>query len=104
MVETISKSTVPVNVGRLLENQLIKWQGGGHHPGGIAEYISNSDDSYRLRRLSSEKIIVEIHTRTAKKIEKLIIKDFAEGISYEELEEKFFQILKALADVKKAKR
>ncbi len=36
MIETISKSIVPVNVGRLLENQLKKWQGGGHHPGGIA--------------------------------------------------------------------
>lgn len=97
-METINKSIVPVNVGRLLENQLKKWQGGGHHPGGIAEYISNSDDSYRrLRKLSSEKIIVEIHSRTAKKIEKLIIKDFAEGMSFDELENKFFQYFESFS-------
>jgi len=32
MIETIRKSIVPVNVGRLLENQLMKWQGGGNQP------------------------------------------------------------------------
>ena len=42
MIEIISESRVPVNVGKLLENQLMKWQGGGHHSRGIAEYISNS--------------------------------------------------------------
>ena len=69
MIETIQESIVPVNVGRLLENQLMKWQGGGNHPRGIAEYISNSDDSYRrIKKLSSQKIIVEIYTRNSKKI------------------------------------
>ena len=98
MIETISESRVPVNVGKLLENQLMKWQGGGHHSRGIAEYISNSDDSYRrLQRLSSEKIIVEVQTRNSKKIEKLIIKDFAEGMSYDDLENKFFQYFESFS-------
>jgi len=105
MVETISKSIVPVNVGKLLENQLMKWQGGGHHPRGIAEYISNSDDSYRrLKKLSSEKIVVEIQTRNSRKIEKLIIKDFAEGMSYEELENKFFQYFESFSGREKGEK
>ena len=47
MIETIPTDLVPVNFGKLLENQLKKWEGGGQHPRGIAEYITNSDDSYR---------------------------------------------------------
>ncbi len=98
MIETIGKSTVPVNVKRLLENQLRKWQGGGHHPRGIAEYMSNSDDSYRrLQKYSGQKIRVEIQSRNSKKIEKLIIKDDAEGMSFEELENKFFQYFESFS-------
>ncbi len=98
MIETISKSKVPVNVERLLENQLKKWEGGGYHPRGIAEYISNSDDSYRrLNKFFGQKIIVEVHTRNSKKIEKLIIQDFAEGMSYEDLENKFFQYFESFS-------
>src|ERR1035437_4139006 len=105
MTEAISKSIVPINVGRLLENQLQKWQGGGHHSRGIAEYISNSDDSYRrLRRLSSEKIIVDIYSRTAKKIEKLVITDFAEGMSFNELENKFFQYFESFSGREKGEK
>jgi hypothetical protein len=92
MLETIGKSSVEVNYGKLLENQLKKWQGGSNHPRGIAEYISNSDDSFRrLKKYSGQKISVEIHSRNSKKIEQLIIKDNAEGLSFEDLENKFFQ-------------
>jgi hypothetical protein len=43
LFSTVSK--VPVNVGRLLEDNLKKWQGGSQHIRGIGEYITNSDDS-----------------------------------------------------------
>lgn len=105
MSETISKSKVPINVGRLLENQLMRWQGGGHHPGGIAEYISNCWDSYsRLKKFTRQTIIVEIHSRNSKKIEKLIIKDLAEGLTYEELEDKFFQYFESFAGRERGER
>lgn len=98
LLETIASGKVPVNTGKLLENQLMKWKGGGHHPRGIAEYITNSDDSYRrLQKFLDQDIIVEIHTRTSKKIEKLIIKDVAEGMSYSELENKFFQYFESFS-------
>lgn len=98
MAEKVSKQIVPVNVGKLLENQLSRWKGGGHHSRGIAEYISNSDDSYRrLKKFSDQEIIVEIHARGGKKIEKLIVKDYAEGMSYDELENKFFQYFESFS-------
>lgn len=87
-----SQKTIPVNWARLLESQLITWQGGSLHPKGIAEYITNSDDSYRrLKKFEGEKIIVTIFSRRGKMIDKLIIEDFAEGMSFEDLETKFFQ-------------
>jgi len=98
MTQKISVNSVPVNYGALLENQLKKWKGGGHHSRGIAEYISNSDDSYRrLNKFTGQEIIVELHTRTGKKIEKLIIKDHAEGMSYEDLEQKFFRYFESFS-------
>lgn len=105
MEEIIAASKVPVNFGKLLENQLKKWQGGNHHPRGIAEYVSNSDDSYRrLKKFSDQDIIVNIYSRTGKKIEKLIIKDFAEGMSYDELENKFFQYFENFSGREKGER
>jgi hypothetical protein len=105
MIETIGKTTVPVNVKKLLENQLKKWQGGGHHARGIAEYISNSDDSYRrLRKYLGQSIIVEIHSRNTKKIEKLIIRDNAEGMSFDELENKFFQYFESFSGWNKGEK
>ena len=92
MTQTKSKAVVNVNYGNVLESKLNEWKGGSRHPYGIAEYINNSDDSYRrLGNFSDQEIFVEIHTRTAKRINKLIIKDNAEGMSYEDLENKFFQ-------------
>lgn len=105
MIETIPTNRVPVNYGKLLENQLKKWEGGGHHPRGIAEYISNSDDSYRrLKKFSDNIIVVEVYSRTGKKIEKLIIKDFAEGMSYSELEDKFFQYFESFSGREKGEK
>ena len=98
MTEIINEASVPVNWGKLLESQLKKWYGGGHHPRGIAEYISNSDDSYRrLKKFSDQNIIVEIHSRYGKKIDKLIIQDFAEGMSFEDLENKFFRYFESFS-------
>lgn len=31
LLETIQTGKVPVNTGKLLENQLMKWKGGGSH-------------------------------------------------------------------------
>lgn len=105
MTQFIEQANVIVNYGRLLENQLKKWQGGGHHPRGIAEYISNSDDSYRrLRKFSDQEIIVEIHSRTGKMIDKLIVTDFAEGMSFYDLENKFFQYFESFSGHKKGER
>lgn len=105
MAETVARGTVPVNYGKLLENQLNKWKGGAHHPRGIAEYISNCDDSYRrLEKYTDQDIIVEIHSRTGKKIEKLIIKDSAEGMSFDELENKFFQYFESFSGRDKGER
>jgi Histidine kinase-, DNA gyrase B-, and HSP90-like ATPase len=83
---------VPVNWGNLLESKLEGWRGGRTHAKGIAEYISNSDDSYRrLKRFNNQIIEVEIHSRRGRKIDKLIVRDFAEGMSYSDLQDKFFQ-------------
>lgn len=83
---------VPVDWGKLLESQLERWRGGGSHGRGIAEYISNSDDSYRrLKQFSGQQIEVEIHSERGRHIDKLLIRDFAEGMSYDDLENKFFR-------------
>lgn len=82
---------VPVNWGKLLEDQLERWRGGGTHGRGIAEYITNSDDSYRrLKKFSDQVIEVEVHSKRGRHIDKLIIRDFAEGMSYGDLENRFF--------------
>jgi hypothetical protein len=82
---------VPVNWGKLLEAQLEKWRGGRSHSRGIAEYITNSDDSYRrLKKFSDQIIEVEVHSKRGRHIDKLIVRDFAEGMSYDDLEERFF--------------
>lgn len=82
---------VPVNWGKLLEAQLERWRGGRSHGRGIAEYITNSDDSYRrLKKFSDQLIEVEVHSRRGRHIDKLIIRDFAEGMSYDDLENRFF--------------
>ena len=104
-LETIATGKVPVNTGKLLENQLMKWKGGGHHPRGIAEYITNSDDSCRrMQKFAGQDIIVEIHSITSKKIEKLIIKDTAEGMSYDDLENKFFQYFESFSGREKGEK
>jgi hypothetical protein len=83
---------VPVDWGKLLETQLERWQGGGSHGRGIAEYISNCDDSYRrLKKFHGKTIEVEIHSKRGRHIDKLVIRDFAEGMSYDNLENKFFK-------------
>ncbi|MDQ3021311.1 MAG: ATP-binding protein [Bacteroidota bacterium] len=85
-------STVHVNYGKLLESKLLEWRGGYQHIRGIAEYISNSDDSYRrLRKFNSQKIVVSILSKTGRKLTKVTIEDEAEGMSLEDLENKFFQ-------------
>src|SRR5450759_1009487 len=73
---------VYINVGNMLEAQLERWRGGKSHCHGIAEYITNSDDSYRrLKKFSDQKLEVEIHSRRGRHIDKLVIRDFAEGMS-----------------------
>jgi|LSQX01.3.fsa_nt_gb hypothetical protein len=105
MLEQIAADPVKVNYGKLLERQLEKWKGGGHHPRGIAEYISNSDDSYRrLEKYCNQDIITEIYSRSGKKIEKLIIKDFAEGMSFADLENKFFQYFESFSGREKGEK
>ena len=85
-------SVVTVNYGKLLENQLKRWEGGSQHIRGIAEYISNADDSYRRKRkFKNQEILVEINSRLGRKIDSLKITDFAEGMSLDDLENKFFQ-------------
>ena len=82
---------VPVNWGKLLEDQLAKWRGGGSHGRGIAEYITNSDDSYRrLKKFSGRTIEVEVYSKRGRHIDKLIIRDCAEGMSFDDLEGRFF--------------
>src|SRR6266566_1343133 len=82
---------VHVNWGKLLEAQLERWRGGRSHGRGIAEYISNSDDSYRrLKKFSDQVIEVEIHSRRGRHIDKVVIRDFAEGMSLDDFENKFF--------------
>ena len=91
-MSTINKSDeVYINVGNMLEAQLERWRGGRSHGRGIAEYITNSDDSYRrLRKFSDQKIEVEIRSRRGRHIDKLVIRDFAEGMSLDDFENKFF--------------
>ncbi|MBU1013940.1 MAG: ATP-binding protein [Bacteroidetes bacterium] len=105
MVIEVKESEVPVNFGKLLETQLKKWQGGGHHPRGIAEYISNSSDSYgRLKQFSNQKIEVEIYSRTGKAIDKLIVRDYAEGMSFDDLENKFFKYFESFSGREKGEK
>lgn len=82
---------VHVNWGKLLEAQLERWRGGRSHGRGIAEYISNSDDSYRrLKKFSDQLIEVEIRSKRGRHINELVIRDFAEGMSLDDLENRFF--------------
>ncbi len=105
LVETIGITEVPANLGRLLENQLKKWKGGSHHPRGIAEYITNSDDSYRrLDKFIDQNIYVEIHSRRGKMIDKLIIKDYAEGMSFDDLENRFFRYFESFSGREKGEK
>lgn len=82
---------VRINWGKLLEAQLERWRGGRSHGRGIAEYITNSDDSYRrLKKFTDQAIDVEVHSKRGRHIDKLIIRDFAEGMSHDDLENRFF--------------
>src|SRR6266704_830993 len=91
MRSTDHSDEVYINVGNMLEAGLERWRGGRSHGRGIAEYVTNSDDSYRrLRKFSDQKIEVEIHSRRGRHIDKLVIRDFAEGMSLEDFENKFF--------------
>lgn len=97
MVEQITDE-VHVDWGKLLETQLEKWRGGGSHARGIAEYITNSDDSYRrLRKFKDQTIHVEIHSSRGRKIDKLIIRDSAEGMSSADLETRFFKYFESFS-------
>ncbi len=88
----VGEDEVTINWGNLLEDQLEKWRGGGRHAAGIAEYISNSDDSYRrLKKFRDQPIDVEIHSKSGRHIDRLVVRDAAEGMSFEDLEGKFFQ-------------
>lgn len=90
--KSIEVSTVHVNYGKLLKSKLLEWRGGYQHNRGIAEYISNSDDSYRrLKKFNNQKIQVSITSKTGRKLSKVTIEDWAEGMSLEDLENKFFQ-------------
>jgi hypothetical protein len=83
---------IPVHVGNMLESQLKQWQSGSQHPVGIGEYISNADDSYRrLKKFDGQEIYITISSRTGKMIHKLTIEDKAEGMSKEDIENKFLQ-------------
>jgi hypothetical protein len=87
------ESEVRVNWGKLLEDNLKKWQGGSQHIRGIGEYITNADDSYRrLKKFSDQEIFVDIYSdrKKGRKIDKLVIRDNAEGMSKNDLENKFF--------------
>ncbi|PRX40778.1 hypothetical protein [Salegentibacter salegens] len=86
-----------VDWGRLLDQQLKQWHGGRTHVRGIAEYISNADDSYIRQGLSNKSIEVQVLSKTGKKISKLIVQDYAEGMSKEDLENKFFQYYKSFS-------
>ena len=104
-MEKVGAKEVVVNYDKLLEDQLKKWQGGGHHPRGIAEYISNSDDSYRrLEKYSNQKISITIKSRRGKMIDQTIIEDFAEGMSYSDLEKKFFQYFESFSGRESGKK
>lgn len=97
MIEQISDE-VPVDWGKLLETQLGKWRGGGSHARGIAEYITNCDDSYRrLKKFTDQTVYVEIHSGRGRKIDNLIIRDSAEGMSFDDLENKFFQYFESFS-------
>lgn len=87
-------SEVYVNFGKLLEDNLMKWKGGSQHIRGIGEYITNADDSYRrMKKFSNKEILVEIHSerRNGRQLDKLIIKDSAEGMTKDDLDTKFFR-------------
>lgn len=89
-----NESEVYVNYGKLLEDNLKKWKGGSQHIRGIGEYITNSDDSYRRQKeFSNKEIDVEIHSerKNGRQLDKLIIKDTAEGMSKDDLDTKFFR-------------
>lgn len=94
---SLFQQEMTVDYGTLLEHQITKWKGGGTHTRGIAEYISNSDDSYIRQGFSNKKINVEIISKTGRKISKLIVSDKAEGMSKEDLENKFFQYYKSFS-------
>ncbi len=89
---------IPVNWGKLLEAQLEPWRGGGSHGRGIAEYITNADDSYRrLKKFSDQVIDVEIHSQRGRHIDRLVIRDCAEGMSFDDLENRFFWYFESLS-------
>ncbi|HSV63598.1 MAG TPA: ATP-binding protein, partial [Chthoniobacterales bacterium] len=91
MNKNTASDEVYINVGNMLEAQLERWRGGRSHGRGIAEYITNSDDSYRrLKKFRDQTIEVEIHSRRGRHIDKLVIHDFAEGMSVDDFENKFF--------------
>jgi len=91
MNKNTASDEVYINVGNMLEAQLERWRGGRSHGRGIAEYITNSDDSYRrLKKFRDQTIEVEIHSRRGRHIDKLVIHDFAEGMSFDDFENKFF--------------
>lgn len=84
---------VLVNYGRLLEDNLLKFKGKHHHVRGLAEYITNADDSYRRQgSFHEQEINVELISfrKSGRYLDKVIIRDTAEGMSYHGLENDFF--------------
>lgn len=83
---------VYVNYGRLLENDLLKFKGKHHHVRGLAEYISNSDDSYRRQdKFHNQEIRVELVSQRGRFLDEVRISDTAEGMSHDGLENEFFR-------------
>src|SRR5688500_15187429 len=83
---------VYVNYGRLLENDLQKFKGKHHHVRGLAEYISNSDDSYRRQdKFHNQEIRVELVSQRGRFLDEVRISDTAEGMSHNGLENEFFR-------------
>ena len=90
--KSAEESIVNVNYGKLLETKLMEWRGGYQHIRGLAEYITNCDDSYRrLKKFFNQKIKVVINSKSGRKLSKVVIEDWAEGMSLNDLENKFFQ-------------
>lgn len=96
---------VYVNYGRLLENDLLKFKGKHHHVRGLAEYISNSDDSYRRQdKFHDQEIRVELVSQRGRFLDEVRISDTAEGMSHDGFENEFFRYFESHSGRSEGKR